>query len=311
MRQLAALAAALLTALALAAVCAAEEPMINTQHIYVAAPGGIPCEASHTNGRLADTIEPGSTVYFVIDEAVRAEDLADRYARILFSDKDSGGEEYVGEPTIEYRMLYDAAGTRQIGYSYVIALPVLSVRDTEMHPVRGRAALSRLQTGSFSFSFYVQENSGVADAQPILCGDADLPLRFADEASYVQLQFSGGVQFTVDVSGQEPVNVGVSFETFTDLAWAYPLASLRCISWTHTPVFNRTGTLTILEEPDFYLYEIRGKELFDLTDTYFEERGAFVISTRRLGSFVISDRPLGKAENTDLPQNPPTGAFDA
>jgi hypothetical protein len=310
MKRFAAVLAAALAVLMLGIVSvAADDPSISSEAIYVASPDGIPCAVEHTNGRIVDTVEPGSTVYFVIEGASRAEDLSNRYARVLFTDGDSTGEDYVGTPSIEYRMLYDAGGTRQVGYSYVVALPVLDVQDDNMHTVRARVGLSRLQAGSLTFSFYVQKDSGIADAQTILCEGENLYLSFAEETDYVRLRFGDTAQFTVATAGQAGVNVGVSFASFTDLTWSYPSADLRCISWRSHPIFNRIGTLALTAVSDQYCYEIRSGALVDLTDTYSEEEGAFLIRTRRLGSYVISDQPLGEAENTEPRPNPPTGFF--
>ena len=307
MKRMAALLAALLTVLALTAVSLAQEPFVSPEKIYVASPDGIPREVSHTKGQLTEAVEPGSTVYFVISGASRAEDLADRYARVLFTDRDGEGQEFVGDPTIEYRMLYDAAGTRQVGYSYVIALPVLEIQDGKPHRVRGRAALSRRQEGSVSFSFDIRENSGLAEAAEIECGEKTLLLEFPIGESYARLLFSDEISFTVNVSEQEALRIGFSQAEFTDVARTYPDASLHCMEWKNTPVFNRTGTLSIDAKPGLFLYEVRAHTLYDLTDTYSEEDAAFLVSTRRLGSYVVSDLALGETISPPAAENPPTG----
>lgn len=286
----------------------ADTPHISSDSIYVAAPDNIPCEVEQSGGQLVATVEPGSIVYFVIDGASRAEDLADILPRIYFDDDNSEGEEYVGNPSIEYRMLYDRDGKNQVGYHYVFAMPILGVPDAEMITLRGRAALSRQQAGSLSFLIYVQEDSGVADAEVIYCNSNNQLLSFSEDISYASLYFSNVAQFSVCVIGQGPLNVGVSFSRFTDIMWQYPSANIRCISWPNEPIFNYTGTLKLTSAPNMYLYEIRGDELYDLTDTYSEKARAFRVSTRRLGGYVISDIPLGEPENNELPYNPPTGS---
>jgi len=294
--------------LLMAMYVSADGPYISAESIYVAAPNSIPCEVEQSGGQLVATVEPGSIVYFIIDGASRAEDLTDILARIYFDDENSEGEEYVGTPSIEYRMLYDRDGKNQIGYHYVFAMPILDVPDAEMITLRGRAALARQQAGSLSFLIYVQEDSGVADAEVIYCNSNNQILAFDEDISYASLYFSNAAQFSVCVMGQAPLNVGVSFAKFTDIMWQYPSANIRCISWPHEPIFNYTGTLKLTSAPGMYLYEIRGSELYDLTDTYSEKARAFRVSTRRLGSYVISDMPLGEPENTEMPYNPPTGA---
>jgi len=286
----------------------ADGPYISSESIYVAAPNSIPCEVEQSGGQLVATVEPGSIVYFIIDGASRAEDLTDILPRIYFDDDNSEGEEYVGAPSIEYRMLYDREGKNQAGYHYVFAMPILEVPDAEMITLRGRAALARQQAGSLSFLIYVQEDSGVADAEVIYCNSNSQILDFNDSISYASLYFSNAAQFSVCVIGQGPLNVGISFSKFTDIIWQYPSANIRCVSWPYEPIFNYTGTLKLTSAPDMYLYEIRGSELYDLTNTYSEKARAFRVSTRRLGSYVISDMPLGEPESTEMPYNPPTGS---
>lgn len=294
--------------LMLSAVALAAGPYISDEKIYVASPGGLPCEAEQSNGQLSETVEPGSTVYFVIEGASRAEDLANVLARVYFDDDNSEGEEYIGSVSIEYRMLYDKDGKKQVGYHYVFAMPLLEVPDSEMITVRGRAALARQRAGSLSFLIYVQEESGAADAEIFYCDSANQIISFDDSLNYASVYFSNAAQFSVCVKGQGSVNIGISFAKYTDIAQAYPSADIRCISWLQEPIFNYSGTLKIISAPDTYLYEIRGSELYDLSDTYSEKDHAFKFSTRRLGCYVISDIPLGEDINPEPQFNPPTGA---
>ena len=307
MKRLFAAAVLVLAALCLALVCvAADEPYISDEHVYVAAPDGVPCEAEFTDGVLTAPLVPGSTIYFVIEGADRAEDLSDRYARVQFDFAKSSGEEYVGTPTIEYRMCYDAAGRRQIGYSYLVAVPITDAGDSDTHLICARVSLRHQKSGSVYFSATVQSAGVLADAVEITCTGGDNVLSFSDDTNAVRLDFEYAV-YTVEIAGQAPVNVGVSFLPFTDIAWAYPSAELFCLDWQYEPIFNRIGTLEVPAAPGSYFYEVRGSELCDLTASYTASTGCFTVETRRLGSYVVSDRQLGTPERTELPENPPTG----
>jgi|GEM_PF-1607029 len=314
MKRLAAFAAALLAAWALSAAAfatqAAPTPTISPDEIYVAAPQGVPRAAAHTDGALSEVLEPGSTIYFVIEGAVRAQDLTSRYARIFFDDGESTGEDLVGVPAIEYRMLYDADGTRQIGYSYVLALPILpQMPDRDLHAIRARVGLSRQRAGSLTFTANVQSRDAFFDAQTIACKGARCRVEFPADARSVHLAFRGGILFSVELGGQAAAEAGVSYATFTDLSAAYPSASLFCIEWRRAPIFNRVGTLFLPAGEETYLYEVRGRSLVDLTDAYDASAGGFSLQTRRLGAYVIADRPLEEAETADPPTNPLVGAL--
>lgn len=309
MKRLFAAAAAVSAALCLAFFCsAADEPYISADRLYVAAPDGLPCEAEFTDGTLAAPLVPGSTLYFVIEGAGRAEDLSDYYARVQFDFSKSSGEEYVGTPSIEYRMCYDAAGNRQTGYSYLVAVPILDVSDNSAHTIRARVSLRHQKSGSVYFTATVQPDGILVNATDIVCAGGDNVISFSSDTHAVRLDFEDAC-FTVEIASQPSVNVGVSFLTFTDIAWAYPSARLFCLDWQHAPVFNRIGTLEIPASPGSFLYEVRGSELYDLTSTYLSSTGCFTVETRRLGSYVVSDMALTVPERTSLPENPPTGSM--
>ena len=307
MKRLQAMLAALLAAVLLCPVCeAVDGPVIRDDEVYVAASDGVPCLASFSDGRLEAPLFPGDTIYFVIEGADRAEDLSDLYARVLFDFTGSCGEELAGTPAIEYRMRYDAAGRRQIGYSYLVAVPIAETEERSAQELCARVSLRRQKSGSVRFSATVQPAGALQNAAEISCTGMVCPLRFEDGITAVRLEFGEAV-FTVEIAGQGEANVGLCTYPFTDLAWAYPSAVLSCLDWQHEPIFNRIGVLEIPAAPGSFLYEVQGRELADRTDTYVAATGCFTLETRRLGSYVISDRALGTPERTDLPPNPLTG----
>ncbi|MEG1849856.1 MAG: hypothetical protein RR197_04785 [Oscillospiraceae bacterium] len=290
------------------AVFSAEKisPAVADDMIFVAAPEELPRLVAHDGGTLSESVLPESTVYFPIQNAVRAEDLTG--LRALTGDWTSG-EACAGAPRIEYRMMYDANGQKELGYRYVVALPVLEVSDQLEYTLSGRIAVSRRWTGSrpINFSFRVCHGNSNLSADSIMCASANLPIDFSVGAGQLSLLFSDLARFEVDVTGQGIVNIGFSWNVLTDIAAQYPDAKLRFLVWNKSPIFDHIGRLLIYAEPDERLYELTPKGLVAGKAEFSAEDEAFILETRRLGGYVVSDRELGAPLSAIAAPNPPTG----
>ncbi len=280
---------------------------ISGSHIYVAAPGEVPSEVSHTNGELQSAVVPGSTVYFEIDNALRAEDLAGVRALIDWQE----GEEMAEAPKIEYKMMYDRTGREKIGYRYVVALPIRESAAGARFRLRGEVMVAPRLTEKeprFAFSITAKTGSKTISADSILCQRNQFVLEFGDNIGQITLMFGEVGRFDIDAEGQGRVNVGFRTDELTDIADRYSYAGLEFIDWPAHPIFNRVGQLILYSDPGRFLYELIPGGLRQIENSYVEEEEYFVINTRRLGTYVIADQPLDRVEYGPVKENPPTGA---
>ncbi|WMJ83419.1 hypothetical protein ACS3UN_10125 [Oscillospiraceae bacterium LTW-04] len=304
--------AALLTAL-LCVVCAmAEEAavaVIDGTQVFVAEAGGEPCQIESGGESLRTVVRPGSTIYFSIANATRAEDL--NGLRVVV-DWSKGGE-LTEMPRIEYRRMMDETGETSLGFRYVAAVDILDTADIKPHTLRGYIKIAKRANASapkVSLTILVRQDGREDTDRIVACTQKKLILEFSRAEEMVQIAFYDRGFFEVNVTGQGPLNVGCSTEPVTDIAERYPGATLKFLTWGNRPFFNRSGKLVLYAGPGSFLYALNGNRLVELSEGYSEQEGGFVVITRRLEGFVISDRPLDPAA-VPVPQpNPPTGAHD-
>lgn len=311
MKRMGFLAAVLVTVL-LCVVCAlAEEEaaaaIIDGTQVFVAEPGGEPYRIESGGDSLRTVVRPGSTIYFSIAHAARAEDL--NGLRVVV-DWSKGGE-LTGAPKIEYRQMMDKTGQTSLGYRYVAAVEILDAADARPHTLRGSIKIAKRANATapeVSLTILVREDGRSSTGWAVECERSTFLMEFgrADEAA--QILFYDRGYFEVGVVGQDPLNVGCTTVPVTDIAERYRSAALKFLTWGKRPFFNRTGKLVLYAEPGSFLYALRGDSLVDITGSYSEEEGGFVLTTRRLEGFVISDRALDPGA-VPVPQpNPLTAA---
>ena len=281
------------------------EPYVVTSEAYVASPGQLPQQVECSpSGELGEAVYPGSTVYFPIQNARRAEDLTGLRAYVDWTH----GSTYCGTPMIEYRMLYSADG-EEIGYRYVVSIEINEIADSAPHTISGGLKVSKLSANNVQakFSFTVRLGSSTVTADSVMCEGSSFTLDFGKGAGQTALLFSSYARFEIDAEGQGPINVGYSTDPFGDYVESYPDNSLGFISWTYAPIFNRVGQLLIYTDESSQIYELEGDKLVACDAYYSVEYEAYVIETRRLGSYVISDGALGDPVEP-VRTNPATGA---
>ncbi len=305
-RLLAAAAALVLAAFFCVPSSADGVPCVSAGEIYVASSGGPPWAARQTDGELTDVLVPGDTVYLPIENAARAEDLDGLRATAEWSE----GEQFVGVPLIQYRMVYDAEGLVPAGYRFVVALPISDIlgAKTGVHRLRGRIDVGRRFSEKNSVQIFatIQDGRSAANADAYYCNAPSSVLRVGPDRGAIRIQFGADARFDVDAQGQGAIDVGYSAAPLTDIMLTYPDVPLRFLSWSRTPIFNRTGTLFLFGEAEDFLYEVTPSGLTPSDAQYSAEEHAFALSTRSLGCYVIAPYSLDGLAQTPVHPNPPT-----
>lgn len=288
---------------------AADPPFVSKTEVFVAAPDGLPrlAEQEDGDGALQMTVQPGSTVYFGIENAQRAENLEGLRAAVDWT----RGRDQADEPRIEYREMFSADGNTSLGYRFVVSLRVRATANAYSHTLRGAVQISeRLNSVApqTKFTIAVRSEGAPTKERVLRCTAARMPfdLQGADEKLTVFYYDRG--YFSVEMQHQRMVDIGASIEEFTDIRQRYPEAQLQFLSWRRMPFFDHTGQLVLYAESGSCLYELLGDRLEDCTDSYSEADQAFMLSRRRLTAYVISDRPLSMQTPMQPLPNPPVGA---
>ncbi len=101
-----------------------------------------------------------------------------------------------------------------------------------------------------------------------------------------------GHYFDVDVTGQSKILLYYDEKYNATVAAVYPSANLDFVNFNGAS-FNKTGELTILADPDTFLYALNSDgSLSKIKAEYDEYEEAFKVTTRTLGKYVISDTEL-------------------
>lgn len=127
-------------------------------------------------------------------------------------------------------------------------------------------------------------------------------LDIEDDADITDIEFGNDgnlALFTVNLDGQSDVNVGYSTKFNADIAAKYPDANLEFMSFTASPVFNRTGDFYLYADEDSYIYEVTADGLKEIAKAeYDEDYGAWYLRTRKLTSYVVSDVELDLSDSS-------------
>ncbi len=309
MKRIGFLVVVLMAAL-LGAVCAladeAAVAVIDGTEVFVAEPGGEPRRIESGGDSLRTVVKPGSTIYFSIANANRAEDL--NGLRVVLDW--SKGEDMVEAPRIEYRRMMDETGETSLGFRYVAAATVLDTTESQPHTLRGSIKIAKRANApapEVSLTILVRQDGRDSSDRMLACSRKTFLLEFGGTNEVVYLSFYDRGYFEVDMTDQGPLDVGCSTDPVTDIAERYPQAGLKFLTWGKKPFFNRAGKLVLFADPEAYLYALQGGSLVAVTDSFSGTEGGFLLNLRRLEGFVISDRPLDP-NAAPVPQpNPPTG----
>lgn len=298
-----------LAATVLTAAISADEavPELDLDAVFIAQQNMPPQKAEHAGENFRASLLPGSTVYFSIKNAHRAEDISG-YRAIFDWSK---GEEYVTRSRVEYCEVFDSDGKTSLGYRYVVAMGLTETSDDVMRTLRGSVRFadraSRL-TPEISFTVSVGKGADLGKADTIYCNSPSVKIEFGTLSETVVINFHDFCSFEVETVGQQDIDAGCSTQPLTGIAERYRSADLKFIWWYKRPIFDHVGTLRIYpENNEKYLYELKGGELVDISESYDNTQNAFVVSTRRLEGYVLSDKMLSPDALLVPEANPPTG----
>ena len=129
-------------------------------------------------------------------------------------------------------------------------------------------------------------------------------VKFDKDAGEIDIDFDTDSKtvatFTVDVDGQDKLNMEWNDDFDTDFGKKYDYANLEFIKFEGKPSFNKTGTLYIYaEDKNTFVYEATEDGAKAVKAEWNEDYEAWEIKTRKLTSYVLSDVELDKQTVTE------------
>ena len=129
-------------------------------------------------------------------------------------------------------------------------------------------------------------------------------VKFDKEAGEIDIDFDTNSKtvatFTVDVDGQDKLNMEWNTDFDTDFGKKYDYANLEFIEFEGKPSFNKTGTLYIYaEDKNTFVYEATEDGAKAVKAEWNEDYEAWEIKTRKLTSYVLSDVELDEKTATE------------
>ena len=129
-------------------------------------------------------------------------------------------------------------------------------------------------------------------------------VKFDKDAGEIDIDFDTNSKtvatFTVDVDGQDKLNMEWNTTFDTDFGKKYDYANLEFITFKGEPSFNKTGSLFIYaEDKNTFVYEATEDGAKAVKAEWNEDYEAWEIKTRKLTSYVLSDVELDKQTVTE------------
>ena len=134
-------------------------------------------------------------------------------------------------------------------------------------------------------------------------------VKFDKDAGEIDIDFDTDSKtvatFTVDVDGQDKLNMEWNDDFDTDFGKKYEYANLEFITFEGKPSFNKTGTLYIYaEDKNTFVYEATEDGAKAVKAEWNEDYEAWEIKTRKLTSYVLSDVELDEKTATEESSKP-------
>ncbi|MEG1447764.1 MAG: hypothetical protein RR048_00875 [Oscillospiraceae bacterium] len=118
---------------------------------------------------------------------------------------------------------------------------------------------------------------------------------FDDETTHISLS-GDGFYFDVKASNQDALYLGVSNKAIKGVATAFENADLTFIDFVGTPVFDFSGTLSIIapdNEKEYFMYEVAPSgKLAKSSAKFNKEDEVFELKTNKLSKYILSDKEL-------------------
>ena len=129
-------------------------------------------------------------------------------------------------------------------------------------------------------------------------------VKFDKDAGEIDIDFDTDSKtvatFTVDVDGQDKLNMEWNTTFDTDFGKKYDYANLEFITFEGKPAFNKTGSLFIYaEDKNTFVYEATEDGAKAVDAKWNEDYEAWEIKTRKLTSYVLSDVELDEQTVTE------------
>ena len=123
---------------------------------------------------------------------------------------------------------------------------------------------------------------------------------FDKEAGEIDIDFEDVATYTVDVDGQDKLNLAWNTDFDEDFGAMYNYANLEFITFEGKPSFNKTGTLYIYaEDKNTFVYEATEDGAKAVKAEWNEDYEAWEIKTRKLTSYVVSNIELNEKTVTE------------
>jgi hypothetical protein len=167
-------------------------------------------------------------------------------------------EQFVGVPLIQYRMVYDAEDLfpPDTGLWSRCQFRISSAPRPHAQTAR-RIDVGRRFSEKNSAQIFatIQDGRSAANADTYYCNTPSSVLRVGPDRGAISIQFGAGRRLTSTLRVRVPsrrVLHGAADRYHADVS----RHSLRFLSWSRTPIFNRTGTLFLFGEAGDFLYEV-------------------------------------------------------
>ncbi len=251
-----------------------------------------------------DTVNPGDTVYYLIHDADGEEiDDSDMVKGVTIKQTWDMGKEYVQSVSV-VKKKYVTSTTS--AYYYFLAVAYKNSTSTSAYDVTGEITIKKTTTTNtvgIPFTATLDINNGFAfdEADDFNITDETMLFNFSSTGELGDGSAVTGDQtfsildehyFDVDVTGQGKLLLYADTDYNSTIAAKYPAANLEFLNMNGAS-FNKTGELTILADPDTYLYSVNSDgSLSKVKAEYDEYEEAFKVTTRTLGKYVVSDIEL-------------------
>lgn len=179
----------------------------------------------------------------------------------------------------------DVAGTVQVG------------RSTS-------AAKDSIGEVKVEFTYYADATDDANVDKDLIEGETGI-VDFSNEDGEIDINFGDVATFTVDVDGQDKLNLAWNTDFDTDFGKKYDYANLEFITFEGKPSFNKNGSLFIYaENKDTFVYEVTEDGAKAVKAEWNADYDAWEIKTRKLTSYVLSDVELDEKTATEESSKP-------
>ena len=115
----------------------------------------------------------------------------------------------------------------------------------------------------------------------------------------IDINFNDLALFTVDVTGQDKLDLRFNTDFHSEFAAMYDYANIDFLTFSGEPSFNKNGIMYIYADEDAFIYEVTADGAKALDATWDEDYEAWTFKTRKLTCYAISDVELDEKTVTE------------